>query len=234
MSIKFNQTHDQDEGEIELSDGPKPDSKEPEKPVAALQHGHQTDVEAMSDLGARVRAARKAKKMTLKAVAEEVGCSPSMLSKIENELATPSLRTLHRIAAVLETSIVHLFGTETDAEGEDISVIRSDSRQAVRVRREGGGGAILLERLTPTFPDLMIAANIHSLEPGAESGGDIQHAGHEVGYVLQGAVELIVSGKSYLLGQGDSFYFASQLPHRYRNIDKGTTRILWVATPATF
>ncbi|SHL59833.1 cupin domain-containing protein [Roseibium suaedae] len=189
---------------------------------------------ALSDLGARVREARKAKKMTLKAVAAEVGCSPSMLSKIETEQATPSLRTLHRIVAVLDTSIVHLFGADPAPEGEEISIIRASGRPSVRVRREGGGGAILLERLSPTFPDLMLDANIHTLEPGAESGGDIHHAGQEVGYVLQGTAELIVAGKTYVLGPGDSFYFASTLPHRYRNIDKGVTRILWVATPATF
>ena len=186
----------------------------------------------LSDLGARIREARKTKRMTLRDVADEVGCSPSMLSKIETDQATPSLRTLHRIAAVLDTSIIHLFGSETQA-GE-ISVIRGDERPAVRVRRDRGGASILLERLSPSMPDLMLSANIHTLEPGAESGGDIQHAGQEVGYVLQGRAELMVAGKCYQLGAGDSFYFASTLPHRYRNIDDGVTRILWVATPATF
>lgn len=186
----------------------------------------------MSDLGARIRQLRKSRKLTLRDVAERVGCSPSMLSKIETEQATPSLRTLHRITAVLETSIVGLFGS--DAPTEEISVIRSDERPAVRVRRDGGGASITLERLSPTFSDLMLDANIHTLEKGAESGGDIQHAGQEVGYILQGAVELIVSEKSYRLQAGDSFYFASNLPHRYRNIDEGVTRILWVATPPTF
>lgn len=199
---------------------------------APPEGGTDSRTTTLSDLGARIREARKTKRMTLRDVADEVGCSPSMLSKIETDQATPSLRTLHRIAAVLDTSIIHLFGSETQA-GE-ISVIRGDERPAVRVRRDRGGASILLERLSPSMPDLMLSANIHTLEPGAESGGDIQHAGQEVGYVLQGRAELVVAGKSYLLGAGDSFYFASTLPHRYRNIDEGVTRILWVATPATF
>ncbi len=185
----------------------------------------------MSDLGARIREARKAKKMTLRVVAEQVGCSPSMLSKIETDQATPSLRTLHRIAAVLDTSIIHLFGSET--QSEEITVIRHDQRPAMRVRRDDGA-SILLERLSPPMPDLMLSANIHTLEPGADSGGDIQHAGQEVGYVLQGKAELIVADNVYALEKGDSFYFSSNLPHRYRNLDEGVTRILWVATPATF
>ncbi len=187
----------------------------------------------MSDLGPRLREARKANKKTLRILAEEVGCSPSMLSKIENEQATPSLRTLHRILAALDTSIVHLFAGDA-AQHDEISLMRAESRPSVKVSHAGNGPAILLERLTPTFPELLLDANIHTLEPGAESGGDIQHAGQEVGYVLQGRVELIVDGKSHFLGPGDSFFFASSLPHRYRNIDPDVSRILWVATPATF
>jgi len=186
----------------------------------------------MSDLGARLRETRKSRGKTLKVLADEVGCSPSMLSKIENDLATPSLRTLHRILAALDTSIVHLFSG--DVAHDEISLMRADDRPAVKVSHAGDGGAILLERLTPTFPELLLDANIHTLEPGADSGGDIQHTGQEVGYVLQGRAELIVDGKSHFLGTGDSFFFASNLPLRYRNIDPGVTRILWVATPASF
>ncbi|PTW63429.1 XRE family transcriptional regulator [Breoghania corrubedonensis] len=206
-----------------------PRSRVPTSGEASSAHASQM---TLSDLGARIRKARKEKGMTLREVADEVGCSPSMLSKIETEQATPSLRTLHRIAAVLDISITHLFGAE--AQPEEISVIRSDARPAVQVRRNKGGASIFLERLSPTVPDMMLSANIHTLEPGAESGGDIQHAGQEVGYVLQGTAELIVAGKSYHLTAGDSFFFASTLPHRYRNLDIGVTRILWVATPATF
>lgn len=186
----------------------------------------------MSDVGARLREKRKEQRKTLSMLAEEVGCSPSMLSKIENDQATPSLRTLHRILAALDTSIVHLFAG--DMTHDEISIMRADARPSVRVGHAENGPAILLERLTPTFPELMLDANIHTLEPGAESGGDIQHAGQEVGFILQGRVELIVDGKSQFLAPGDSFFFASNLPHRYRNIDAGVSRILWVATPATF
>lgn len=185
----------------------------------------------MSDVGARIREARKAKKKTLRALAEEAGCSASMLSKIENDQATPSLRTLHRILATLDLSIVSLFASE--GQSDEVCLMRAEQRPSVRVSHEGGP-SIRLERLSPTFPDLLLDANVHVLEPGAESGGDIQHAGQEIGYVLQGRAELIVDGRSHFLGPGDSFYFASRLPHRYRNVDAGETRILWVATPATF
>lgn len=183
------------------------------------------------DLGARLRAERRSKGLRLKDLAEAVGCSLSMLSKIENEQATPSLKTLHQITAALDTSIVRLF---SEAGGDGVSLYRSGERPSVMVRRNTGQPAIYVERLTPSFPNIRLDANIHALEPGADSGGDIQHEGEEIGYVLEGAAELFVDGESFILSEGDSFYFSSDLPHRYRNLFDGVTRILWVNTPSTF
>lgn len=187
----------------------------------------------LDKLGARLKAARKTRNMTLRELSEGVGVTVSMLSKIENDQAEPSLRTLHRILAALDTSIIALFGEEQTRQPDVVSIMRGHERPSVQIG-DRKGGAITLERLSPTFSDIMLDANIHVLNPGADSGGDIQHAGQEIGYVLQGQVELVVSGRSYLLGTGDSFYFASNLPHHYRNLHDGVSRILWVATPATF
>lgn len=183
------------------------------------------------DLGARLRAERQRQGLTLKDVAEMAGCSLSMLSKIENDQASPSLKTLHQITAALGTSIVQLF---SEASGEGVSLYRSGERPSVMVRRRSDQPAIFIERLSPTFPDTKLDANIHTLEPGADSGGDIRHEGEEIGYVLEGAAELCVNGELIPLTAGDSFYFSSELPHRYRNTYDGTTRILWVNTPPTF
>lgn len=188
-------------------------------------------VSPIGDLGARLRNERLKQNLTLKALAEVAGCSLSMLSKIENEQASPSLKTLHQITSALGTSIARLFA-ETASEG--VSLYRSGERPSVMVRRRSDQPAIFIERLSPTYPGTMLDANIHTLEPGADSGGGIRHEGEEIGYVLEGAAELIVDGEVILLTQGDSFYFPSELPHHYRNTHDGTTRILWVNTPPTF
>ena len=51
---------------------------------------------------------------------------------------------------------------------------------------------------------------------------------------LQDEIELIVDGKTFLLGAGDTFVFKSDLPHHYRNIGDERASIFWVNTPATF
>ncbi|RZG12398.1 cupin domain-containing protein, partial [Klebsiella pneumoniae] len=50
----------------------------------------------------------------------------------------------------------------------------------------------------------------------------------------EGALELRLGDHIWLLEQGDSFYFPSQIPHGYRNIGPVVAKVLWVNTPVTF
>lgn len=183
------------------------------------------------DLGVRLRRARKVKKLRLKDVAATVGCSESLLSKIECEKTTPSLRTLHRIVSALDTSIASLFA---DPGAADFVLYPDGERPVVVIEEPERSSAIRLERLTPNADDQLLDGNIHVVAPGATNGGEIKHAGEEVGYVLEGAFELSVGNRVYHLKAGDSFFFRSELPHSYRNTGIATARVLWVNTPPTF
>lgn len=182
--------------------------------------------DAALHIGARLRRARLAGRMRLRDVAEAAGCSESMLSKIEREKARPSLRTLHRLATCLGTSIAQLTAAP---EERDVVVQRAGTRPVTVVRN-----SIRLEQLVPPSENRMLEGNIHVIEPGASNGGAIQHAGEEVGYVLSGEVELILGEAVYRLGTGDSFFFPSETPHSYRNVGVETARVLWINTPVTF
>ncbi|TGR35815.1 cupin domain-containing protein, partial [Mesorhizobium sp. M1C.F.Ca.ET.195.01.1.1] len=72
------------------------------------------------------------------------------------------------------------------------------------------------------------------IEAGGESAGPIQHAGEEVGYLLEGSIELMIGERTFRLSAGDSFVFNSELPHWYRNVGTARASIFWVNTPATF
>ena len=184
-----------------------------------------------SELGVKLRHARRLKRMRLKDVAFRVGCSESLLSKIECDKTTPSLRTLHRIVTVLDTSIASLFG---DPGGAGVTLYRGDERPAVVIDSVESPGSIRLERMTPSADGQSLEGNIHVVSPGASNGGEIDHIGEEVGYVLEGEFELTVGSTTYRLKAGDSFFFRSELPHSYRNPGKATARVLWVNSPPTF
>ena len=52
-------------------------------------------------IGIRLKHARLTKGLSLRQLADEVGCSESFISKIENDKVRPSFSTLHRIVAAL-------------------------------------------------------------------------------------------------------------------------------------
>lgn len=182
-------------------------------------------------LGKRLRSARRQRKMRLKDVAEMVGCSESMLSKIECDRVQPSLQMLHRISTVLDTSIGNLFGEQRTS---NVEVYRKGKRPIVVISGDDSKPRIRLERLAPHFDDQQIDGNIHVVEPGANNGGEIKHLGQEIGYVLEGQIELVIGDQRYHLAEGDSFFFKSDLPHSYQNVGKKLARIIWINTPPTF
>lgn len=186
---------------------------------------------AATRLGVRLRLARQTRGMTLRALADAAGCSESLLSKVENGKASPSLPMLHRLVEVLETNIGWMF---EEVDGEEGIVFRQGARPLIALDPLRRGEGISLERVIPYSPGHMLQCNIHHIEKDGESAGPIQHAGEEVGYVLAGEVELIIDGRSFHLSAGDSFVFRSELPHHYRNLGDERASIFWVNTPPTF
>ena len=182
-------------------------------------------------LGTRLKLSRQTRGLTLKALAAAANCSESLLSKIENGKASPSLPMLHRLVEALGTNIGWMF---EEVDGEEGIVFRAGARPLIALDPLRRGEGISLERVIPYSPGHLLQCNIHHIETGGESAGPIQHAGEEVGYVLEGEIELIVGEKTFRLSAGDTFVFDSELPHHYRNVGDERASIFWVNTPATF
>lgn len=182
-------------------------------------------------LGMRLKLARQTRGLTLKALAEAAGCSESLLSKIENGKASPSLPMLHRIVEELGTNIGWLF---EQADGDEGIIFRLGTRPLIALDPLRRGEGISLERVIPYSPGHLLQCNIHHIKAGGRSAGPIQHSGEEVGYVLTGKIELVVDGTSHMLSAGDAFVFQSELPHHYRNVGADSASIFWVNTPPTF
>ena len=182
-------------------------------------------------IGAKLRHARMVRRLRLRDVAEAVGCSESLVSKIETERAVPSLQLLHRLAAHLGTSIGAMFA---DDGPQDTPVMRAGKRPILSVDTIGrpAGRGIRLEALVPNGD--LLYASIHIVDPGGDSGGEITHAGEETGYVLEGQIRIRIGAEVYDLARGDSFFFRSDVPHGYSNPGTTVARILWVNTPPTF
>ena len=182
-------------------------------------------VKPPSMLGVRLRHARLVAGLTMTQVAQKSQCSESLISKIENGQASPSLAMLHRIAVTLDTNIAALTTDEAPKEGP---ILPNGERPVIKA------GGISLERITLPKRGGLLQANIHIVPPGEASDGLIEHIGEEVGFVLEGSLELVLGSERHLIQAGDAFYFSSQTPHGYRNVGNVAARIFWVNTPATF
>jgi len=186
----------------------------------------------LAALGPRVRHARMVHGLTLKALAQATECSESLLSRIERGQAMPSLATLHRLARALDTNVAELTVAHAPPRSP---VTRAAERPVIEFtgpRRSRGG--VKLERVIVPMRGQLLQADIHVLEPKAESLEQIAHAGEEMGYVIEGEFELRLGDTVHRLAVGDSFYFSSDVPHSYRNPGRSVARVLWVNTPATF
>jgi transcriptional regulator with XRE-family HTH domain len=181
-------------------------------------------------VGLKLRQARRIKGLRLRQLADAVGCSESLLSKIENDRARPSLKMLHNIVGRLGITIGRLFA-EPD---EHRSIVRRPSERPIIRMDSITTDGVRLECLVPEGCGKALYGSIHIVEPGGGSAGAIRHEGEEIGFVLEGTFELTVDEKCYLLHTGDSFFFESHLPHGYRNPGTVTTKVLWCNSPPTF
>lgn len=210
-------------------------SSEVSDSTATSDNAQNSSVDSTEDLqiGAKLRHARKVQKLKLKELAARVGCSESLLSKVENDQAKPSLKILHRLVSELDTSIGALFSSASD---ENKIVMRRAERPIIRTNVVGRPTAagVKLECLVPDPANRLLYGSIHIVEPKGGSEGAIQHQGEEIGYVLEGELELTVDGTKYHIYPGDSFFFDSSLAHGYHNPGNITTKVLWINTPPTF
>jgi transcriptional regulator with XRE-family HTH domain len=182
-------------------------------------------------VGARLRHARLLNRMRLKDVAERARCSEGMLSKIENNRAVPSLTTLHRLCKALNLSVAALLNMDF---AEPWTILRPNERTVIGHASGSGSEGVKAEVIIPHAEGRLLEGFVVIIEPGGHTAGILQHQGEEVGYVMEGQLELTINSKIHLLSAGDSFYFPSDLPHEYRNPGKTRMRALWINTPPTF
>jgi transcriptional regulator with XRE-family HTH domain len=183
----------------------------------------QPDVTSEGSLGVTIRRLRTQRNLSLQRLAEMSEVSVGMLSHIERDLTSPSLRTLTKIRLALKVPISALFESASEANGVDF------------VRR--GAGRPLLD-LGPEHlvKQLLSPPNARSLQfmmlvvpPGGGSGtAPIGYPSEKGGLVMEGKITLHVGANSSELSEGDSFQFDGSLPHRFVNDGSATAKVLWI------
>jgi len=174
-------------------------------------------------IGPRLRLLRTQRGFSLAEVAAAAGISVGFLSALERSQTSASVGTLRRLARYYRTNILEFF----DAHELGTRLVRPAKRKVL----EAGPG-VRMELLA--WGNTVMEPHLFRIKPQAGSGESYAHEGEEFLFVLRGELEIALAGEEYHLKRGDSFYFESATPHRWKNPGPEETWLLWVNTPPTF
>jgi DNA-binding transcriptional MerR regulator len=174
--------------------------------------------------GHRFRRLRARRGLSLAQVARATGVSIGFLSALERGQMRSSVATLQRIARYYRTNILSFF----EAAGENPRLVRPAHRKVLETT-----AGVRMELLA--WGHTAMEPHLFRIKPSGGSGESYAHEGEEFLHVLRGEFEIWLNHKEhYRLKPGDSLYFESSTPHRWRNPGRIETWLLWVNTPPTF
>lgn len=173
-------------------------------------------------IGSRVRQLRLQRDLTLQAVADLTGLSPSLLSLVERGKTSPSIGTLVAVSHALDVHMGDLVPGNPPPGGAPV-LRASDQRQFSTPQ-----GIVRTILRDDRVRGLEISIGEYS--PDSRSADDkLHHGGYEYGMIIEGTLTVdLEGGESYDLEVGDSIAYDSTLPHRIINRTDTPARALWV------
>jgi transcriptional regulator with XRE-family HTH domain/KaiC/GvpD/RAD55 family RecA-like ATPase len=177
-------------------------------------------------LGARIRGLRSAAGLSQSEVARHLGVTPSTVSQMEGGLIYPSIPALFRLAEVLGVEVGSVL--QEGAEAPEPIVFEpqeADPPEAFRGQAAGLVCRRLLPagqagRLQPFLVDIPVRRKL--------AGHFFQHKGEEVGFLLEGQVELTCQGTMRTVVAGQLIRLRHAAPSAWRNPGASAARLLWL------
>ncbi len=152
------------------------------------------------DIGSKIRAIRKRKKITIAKLCEGTGLSKGFISNVENNNTSPSINTLQSIASYLGVPLPYLLLEKK----QHMRVVRKNERTNSTHHQ------LKIELLTSKGGLRMM---IVEFPPGASMGEANAHEGEECHLVLEGKIQAEQGEDSFILEAGDSFSWNASVPH---------------------
>ena len=174
-------------------------------------------------VGAKLRALRQARGLSLDQVAKAIGVNKSFLSKLEHDTVAASVATLLRYCDAVGIRPGTLF------DPPPTSLVRKAERRPIDL-----GGKDMSEWLISGDGQNELMALYSDIGPGGGSGAEpyTLRSAADLVHVLEGRLEITVDHVTYLLDRGDTLTFPPKLPHIWRNpSNTRPTRAVWVIVP---
>lgn len=188
--------------------------------TSAAENISGTTASTLALIGLRIREVRLARSMTLQALADVCGLSPSMLSLVERGRASPSIGSMVVIASALDVPMSDLLAEEPASE--ERIVVRAADQRAVETAQH------VIRRLLREDRSRGVSVALNEYEPHTGNADrPLAHGGFEYGFVLEGKLTVEVEGTAYVLESGDLISYSSRRPHRIWNHGSQRVRTLW-------
>jgi DNA-binding transcriptional MerR regulator/mannose-6-phosphate isomerase-like protein (cupin superfamily) len=188
------------------------------------QQGVVSPAENTAAPGLRFRRLRQRRDLSLAQVASATGVSVGFLSALERGQMRASIGTLRRIARYYRTNILSFFEPAKD----NSKLVKPTERKVLETTK-----GVRMELLA--WGNTAMEPHLFRIRPGGGSGESYTHEGEEFLHILRGEFEIwLNTDEHYRMKPGDSLYFQSSTPHRWRNPGKTESWLLWINTPPTF
>ena len=181
------------------------------------------------DVAVGLQSIRKHKGLSQRELAKRAGVTNSTISMIEKNSVSPSISSLKKVLGGIPMSLVEFFSLDFEQDNQTQVVYRASELLDI------SDGAVTMKLIGKAHPSRAIAFLDETYPPGADTGAEmLNHDGEEAGMLIDGRLELTVSGELFVLESGDSYYFESNKPHRFRNPFDKPARLISATTPANF
>jgi len=176
-------------------------------------------------IGNKIKEVRKAKGITVQALADRAEVSKGLISQIENNRAIPSLPVLMKVILSLQINLPDFFEELRSVSGEApvLIVKKSDYRT---IQKEADKGFEYKRILTRTIAGGSTDIVLLELKKEASRKRLVHTEAFEYKYIIRGSLKYEIDGKDYLLEEGDSIFFDGRLGHRLSNPGTSDTLML--------
>lgn len=174
-------------------------------------------------IGARLRAWRRNKNMTLDDLALATGLNKSFLSRIEKDAKAPSIATVMKLSRALDIPVALLFGEQV--ADSDIHLVRTANRQP----EEDPVHGYSFIPLSPAGPSRRAEAFLMTPPAHFNEATYAEHSGEESLYVIKGRVEVKFADRSVVMGPGDFLQFPGHLVHHVRRVGARATVLIVIS-----
>ncbi|PPS79404.1 helix-turn-helix domain-containing protein [Streptomyces sp. MH60] len=181
--------------------------------------GDDETAQVMTSLGARLRAIRQARGLTLAQLAAVTGVSVSTLSRLESGQREPGLRHLLPLARAHRLPLDELVGSRTGDPRVHPRPFTRHGQTWVPLTRNPNDGLHAYKQILPAP-----ATPRTEWTPRPEQGS---HEGHEWLYVLSGRLLLALGEHDLVLTAGETAEFDTRVPHGIANA--GDQPVEWIA-----